>query len=115
MMSRVTAESMKFSMGFRVAMVRCTYKPVSVMSLLAMSKRSSSSFSLPKARMTSMPVRLSRATRFRRSVSFCMIWNLGTTSLKVTTCSARSSTTAMATIQLMLAHFLRAMMMPPTA
>ncbi len=43
----------------------------------AASKRSSSLFSLPNARMTDKPVKISRETRFKPSTNFCIILNLG--------------------------------------
>ena len=55
---------------------------------LATSNRFSSSFSLPKARITESPVRISRETRFRPSTSFCMIRNFGSVTAKRTATNA---------------------------
>ena len=45
--------------------------------LFASSKRSSSACSLPKARITGIPVRISLETKFNPSTSFCMSLNFG--------------------------------------
>ena len=63
--------------GIITAMTRLVNSCVFIRSLFASSKRSSSFFSRPNARITESPVRISRDTRFRRSTSTCIILNLG--------------------------------------
>ena len=63
--------------GIIKVMTRLVNSIVFVRSLFATSKRSSSFFSLPKARMTERPVRISLDTRLILSTSFCINWNFG--------------------------------------
>ena len=53
-----------------------TNKFVFIRSILALSKRSSSCFSVLNARITESPVRISLVTKFNRSISFCKISNM---------------------------------------
>ena len=81
----------------------------------ASSKRSSSCDSRPNARTTGMPVRISRDTRFTRSMSFCMILNFGIATFmrnSITTAMASTAATMIQPIE----RFVRAIMiMPPMA
>ena len=63
--------------GVLKVMTRLVNSIVFVRSLFATSKRSSSFFSLPKARMTERPVRISLDTRLILSTNFCINWNFG--------------------------------------
>ena len=63
--------------GIMKVMTRLTNRLVLVRSRFALSKRSSSVFSRPNARMTDSPVRISRETRFTLSTSTCIFWNFG--------------------------------------
>ncbi len=56
--------------GIMIAKTRLTKSIVPVRSRLALSKRSCSKYCRLNARMTIMPERFSRVTRFRRSISF---------------------------------------------
>ena len=72
--------------GIMKVMTRFVKSCVRIRSVLASSKRSSSVFSLPNARTTISPVRISLETRFSRSTSFCMLLNFGiasTTSVRM--------------------------------
>ncbi len=64
--------------GIMTTMTRLTKSIVPVRSRLALSKRFSSKACRLKARITIMPERFSRLTRFRRSISVWMILNFGT-------------------------------------
>ncbi len=63
--------------GIIVTITRATNRLLSVRSRLALSKRTFSSSCLLKARMTIMPERFSRVTRFRRSIRLWIILNFG--------------------------------------
>ena len=81
----------------------------------ASSKRSSSNDCLPNARMTEMPLSISRDTRFTRSMSFCMILNFGMATAMRMNMTTKMAATAKAMIQLMEKFVLDTMNMPPTA
>ena len=64
---------------------------------LATSKRSSSYFSRPNARTTGSPFNISRAIRFTRSISFCIILNLGIV-MPISATTTNATTTTPSTI-----------------
>jgi len=99
--------------GIIIAMTRLTNNWLSVRSVLATSKRFFSKFSVPKARMTIIPLRLSRVTKFSLSTSFCMILNFGITNVKTTIISPIIAMTPTAIIQLSEMLFRSAMTIPP--
>ena len=63
--------------GIIKVMTRLVNSVVPVSSRFAVSKRSSSLSSLPNARITESPVRISRETRLMLSTSFCIFLNFG--------------------------------------
>ena len=87
--------------GIIKVMARLTKRFVFVRSRFATSNRSSSCFSVWKARMTESPVSISLVTRLTRSTIFCRMRNFGITQRKSTRTSARMSTTPRAMIQVM--------------
>ena len=95
-------------------MTRLTNRVVPVSSRLALSKRCSSKGCMLKARITSMPDRFSRTTRFSRSISVCITLNLGSDSAKTTATSTSSSATAAAISHHMDESLLMTRKMPPT-
>ena len=80
---------------------------------LASSKRASSCFSRPNARTTGRPVNVSRATRFTRSMSFCMTLNFGMAAVNSTSTRASTATTATTMIHAIDTFVCVIMMMPP--
>ena len=82
---------------------------VFIKSLLAASKRSSSCFSLLKARITGIPVRISLATRFSRSTSFCIILNFAISTIT----RQKMVPTATAIIQVIEVFVCSTLIMPP--
>ena len=99
--------------GIIVTITRATNKPVSVKSRLAISKRFSSSSCLLNARITIMPDRFSRVTRFSRSIRSCIILNFGTAIIKTMMIKPTKVTTATAIIHHILALFSTARIIPP--
>ena len=65
--------------------------------------------------MTGSPVSISRATRFTRSMSFCMMRNFGMAKTMSTPTTTNRQTTASTMIQLIAALVVETMMMPPIA
>ena len=63
--------------GIIKVMTRLVNNIVFVRFLFATSKRSSSFFSLPNARITERPVKISLDTRLILSTNFCINWNFG--------------------------------------
>ena len=92
--------------GIIIAMALDVNKPTFVISILALSNFSSSTFSLLKARITSIPSKSSRTTEFNLSVNFCMILNLGMTTIKTTMTTDKINTTQRAMIHVILASLL---------
>ena len=114
-MSTDTPFMMSIISGIMNVMTRFVNSWVFMRRVLATSKRCSSKGWRSNARMTGRPVSISRDTRFTRSMSFCMILNLGMATFMSTTMSTPMTTTASTMIQLM-ARFVRdTMMMPPMA
>ena len=99
--------------GIIVAMARNTNRLLSARSLLALSKRFSSKSCVANARMTIMPERFSRLTRFSLSTSCCMILKRGMAMAEIVQMRPRMSTTASAMTHAMLTLLLRAIMVPP--
>ena len=88
---------------------------VRMRSPLARSNRSCAMSSRRKARTTCTPVRLSRDTRFTRSMSFCMIRNFGYVMPKSVATSPTSSAMASTIIQLIETFVVEIITMPPMA
>ena len=82
---------------------------------LAPSKRFCSNSWRSNARMTGKPVSISRATRFTRSMSFCMMRNFGMAKNIRKPTTVNRHTTASTMIQLMEALVVDTMRMPPMA
>ena len=81
--------------GIIKAMTRFTKRFVSVRSLLASSNLFSSCLWVLKARITSIPERISLVTRFSLSTMVWMLLNLGMTMLKSTDTKVKIAATAM--------------------
>ena len=73
----VSPYMIKVMQGIINVMTRLVNNIVFVSFLLALSKRSSSFFSLPNARITESPVRISLETKLTPSTSFCINLNFG--------------------------------------
>ena len=101
--------------GIINVMARLTNKFNFVRSLLALSKRSSSCFSVWNARITGSPVRISRLTRFSLSTMFCTILNFGITTMKSTATTMTISSTARPMIQNISTFVLDTFKIPPIA
>ena len=99
--------------GIMVAIMRLMNRVTSARSLFALSKRSSSKPCLLKARMTIIPERFSRVTRFNRSINFWMIVNLGTEMKKTITINKINTATARAMIHHMFGLLSTARTTPP--
>ena len=99
--------------GIIMDMVRLVNSWVLIRSRLALSKRFSSYSSRLKARITLRPVRISRETRFTRSIRVCIFLNLGMATAISTTISASSTPTATAMIQPMPVRVVATRTMPP--
>ena len=99
--------------GIMIFMTRLVNSWVFIRFLLAVSNRSSSYFSRSKARMTESPVRISLATRFRRSTSVCIFLNLGIATARSVITSTKIATTATTMIQLSPVRVPATLMMPP--
>ena len=112
-MTNVTRFIIRLIAGMVKDMVRWTKRVVSRRSRFACSKRLSSYFSLPKARITINPDRFSRLTKFSRSISFCRDLNLGIAMEKITMISPISTMTAKAMIQLSETLLPTAIIIPP--
>ena len=106
---------MSIIVGIIKVMARFTNRLARVRSLLASSNRSSSCFSVPKARMTESPVRISLLTRFSRSTKFCRIRNFGITTANSTATNRKISTTARAMIHDISTFVWNTFQMPPIA
>jgi len=104
---------MSVMMGMSTAMARATNSMVLVRSRLAPSKRASSSCCLLNARMTIMPVRCSRITRFRRSIFCWMTRNLGMAMENMTASTPSRAITARAMSHTMLVERSMARITPP--
>ena len=113
--STVTAFMVSIIAGIMQVITRLTNRLVLVKSLLTPSKRFSSYFWVPKARITHKPDRISRETRFSLSTSFCISLNRGIVILKSTTTRLSTATTATPMTQNMELFFCKAMTHPPTA
>ena len=101
--------------GIMNVMTRFVNSCVFIRRVFASSKRASSCCSRPNARMTGRPVRISRDTRFTRSMSFCMILNFGMATFIKKTMTTPMATTAAMMIQPMDRSVRAIMMMPPMA
>ncbi len=100
--------------GIMITIKRLINRLTAVNSRLALSKRSSSNACMLNARMTIMPDRFSRATRFIRSISFWMILNLGRAIEMTITTRPISTITATAMIHHIDPPLPTARMTPPT-
>ena len=80
--------------GIIIDIALLTKRFVFVKFMLALSNFSSSYFSVLKALITSIPVKLSLVTRFNLSTSFCTILNLGIANTNNTTTKDKIDTTA---------------------
>ena len=101
--------------GIIHAIMRLVYNCVSMSSVLASLKRSFSCSSRENARITGIPVKISRETRFMRSTSFCIILNFGIENFISTITTLMITATATTMIQLMDASVLVTMIIPPMA
>ena len=93
-MSTVTQFMTNIMSGIMKLMARLVNSCVVMRSHEASSKRSSSCFWRPKARMGMMPSSISRATRFTRSTYFCIFLNLGMVRPMSTPTTAETAMTA---------------------
>ena len=64
-------------LGIIIPIKRLTKRLVFVNLIFALSKRSSSYFSVPNVLITGIPVIISLDTKFIRSISFCILLNFG--------------------------------------
>ena len=87
--------------GIISAMVLEVNNCVFISLVLASSKRFSSYFSLPNARITESPVKISLDTRFSPSTNFCIIWNFGMATIINTIIIINTASTASTIIQTM--------------
>ena len=101
-------------MGIMPPMSRPTNSWVLRSAVEAASKRSSSRFWVTNARMTGRPVRVSRMTRFTRSICSCIRLKRGRPSAKSTPTMASTSATPTAMTHAMERLVSSARMMPPT-
>ena len=115
MMASVTPFMTSIMSGIMKAMTRLTNSIVLVRSVLALSKRFSSNSCRLNARITIMPDRFSRITRFSRSIRVCIRRNRGITIENTVRIRPMITTTASAMIHHMDRSLLTARMMPPTA
>ena len=99
--------------GIMNVITRLTNRLVLVRFWLAVSNRFSSVFSLPNARITDSPVRISRETRFTRSTSVCIFLNFGMAMDIRTPTMPRMTSTAKAMTQPMPAPVLTTFRIPP--
>ena len=90
-----------------------TNRLVFVRSIFAFSKRSSSCFSRLNARITGIPVRISRETRFRRSISVCSLVNFGIATWNNTKITIRIRPTATPRIHVMEESVFNTLITPP--
>ena len=104
----------KFMIGIRVAMALLTNKLTFVKSLLALSKRFSLNFSLPKALMTKTPDKFSRIVKFNLSIKVCIILNFGNTTTIAITKTTTITTKIIPMIQVILGEFVIALYNAPT-
>ena len=114
-MATETAFMISIMHGIMNVMTRLVNNCVRIRRVDAVSKRASSKSSRSNARMTDRPVRISRATRFTRSMSFCIILNFGMATFMSTPMRANTIATATTMIQPMDAFVRVIMTMPPTA
>ena len=91
-----------------------TNRFVFVRSRFAFSKRSSSCFSRLNARITGIPVRISRDTKFSLSIRVCKIVNFGIATWNSTKITSRISATATPRIHVMDASVFSTRSTPPT-
>ena len=94
MISTETPLIMSIIVGIIKVIHLLTNRFVFVSLWFASSKRSSSCFSRLNARITGIPVRISRVTRFSLSTRVCSIVNLGIATWNRTTITTRIRTTA---------------------
>ena len=99
--------------GIINVIVRLTNRLVFVSLRFAFSNRSSSCFSRLNARITEIPVRISRLTRFRRSIRSCSFLNFGIATQKRTATRIRIAATAIPRIQVMDASVFSTFSTPP--
>jgi len=99
--------------GISMTITLLTKRFTEVKSLLALSKRSSSFFCVPNARITIIPVRLSRVTRLSLSTIFCIDLNFGRATIHITTITIIKSTIASRIIQLSETPCCNAIIIPP--
>ena len=99
--------------GIIKVIVRLTNRLVFVNLRFASSNRSSSCFSRLNARITGIPVRISRLTRFRRSIRSCSFLNFGIATPKRTATRIRIAATAMPRIHVIDAFVCNTFRTPP--
>ncbi len=97
-MSTLIAFMISIMAGIISDIARLTKRLVFVRSRFASSKRRSSLFSAEKARITGIPVRISREIRFIRSIFDCSTRKRGMTNAKSTPISAARAPTPTARI-----------------
>ena len=114
-MSTDTPFMMSIIAGIMNVMTRFVNSCVRMRSVFAPSKRSSSKRWRSNARMTGRPVSISRATRFTRSMSFCMILKRGMASAMRMPMTTNRHTTASTMIHAMDTFVDDTMTMPPMA
>ncbi|MPM79818.1 hypothetical protein SDC9_126860 [bioreactor metagenome] len=113
-MNTVVRFMMSIISGIMLAIERFTNRLVSARLRLAALKRSSSNRCVLNARMTSMPSRFSRETKFNRSISFCMLCIFGITTINAVMMTASMARIAMPIIQVMEVLSSSALIRPPT-
>ena len=114
-MSTLTAFMMSMIAGVMNVMTRLVNSWVRIRVPFASSKRLASNSCRSNARMTGRPVSISRATRFTRSMSFCMILNFGmATAMRMPIRTNRHATASTMT-QPMETSVVDTMTMPPIA
>ena len=99
--------------GIINVMALFTNKFVFIRSIFALSKRSSSCFSVLNARITESPVRISLVTRFNRSINFCNTLNFGIATLNNTRMTNMIAITPAAIVHVILAFVVNTLKIPP--
>ena len=99
--------------GIIEAIALLTNKLTFLRSWFALSNLSSLCFSLPKARMTNIPVKFSRIVKLSLSTSFWMILNFGKTTTKATMITPKITIKTIATIHVILGELLMALINAP--
>ena len=99
--------------GIINVMALLTNKFVFIRSIFALSKRSSSCFSVLNARITESPVKISLVTKFKRSISFCKILNFGIATLNNIKITNMIAMTPTAIVHVILALVVNTLKIPP--